>query len=313
MNFKWTITFCSLSLLCYETAKAKGEDGRDTAWKKGAEIGLNLNFSGTSPNWSGGAANNLSGNFYFNAFRNRKHKTSSWDNVLKINVGAISTSLKDNQGNAFRSTKKNIDNLFFDSKYGHGFKKTKWLSAYAGLNIQTQLLPGFVYSKDSIGRELKVQTSSFLSQGTSMPALGFEAKPVDWFYARLGLGAIKQTYVINQQLYGLRNESVIAGVKKGKYIYNEFGFQIQAGLNKDLGKTKSINVKANYLGFAPYNFAQSNSPLDSRVDLGIVAKISKYINFNYTLISIFDKDLSKPGLNAWQNSWIVGLGFLYKM
>jgi len=50
----------------------------------------------------------------------------------------------------------------------------------------------------------------------------------------------------------------------------------------------------------PYGFANSNSPLDSRVDLGFSAKISKYVNLNYTLISIFDKDLSSPGLNAWQ-------------
>lgn len=286
---------------------------KDTFWKKGAEIGLNLNLSGTSPNWSGGAANNISGNVFFNAFANRKALHSSWDNVLKINVGAISSLMQDIQGQQYRSTKKNIDNIFMDSKYGRAFKRPKWLSAYAGLNVQTQLLKGYTYSKDSLGREVKSQVSSFMSQGTSMPAIGFEAKPADWFFLRLGLGAIKQTFVLNQDLYAIRKENVIAGVAKGKYIFNEVGFQLQGGLNRNFGKNKIFNLKANYLGFAPYNFSKSNSPLDSRIDLGIVAKISKYINFNYTLISIFDKDLARPGQNAWQNSWIVGLGFLYKM
>jgi hypothetical protein len=228
-------------------------------------------------------------------------------------VGAISSKMVDINNNEYRSTKKNIDNVFLDSKYGRTFQKLKWLSLYAGLNIQTQLLKGFAYSKDANGREIKSQTSSFMSQGTAMPAVGFEVKPNDWSFARIGLGAVKQTFMLNQKLYDIRQENIIAGVEKGKYVLNEYGFQIQAGLNKDLGKTKSMNIKCNYLGFAPYNFAKSNSPLDSRIDLGFVAKISKYINFNYTLISIFDKDLSKPGLNAWQNSWIVGLGFLAKL
>ncbi|MBL7811064.1 MAG: DUF3078 domain-containing protein [Bacteroidetes bacterium] len=282
-------------------------------WTRGAEIGLNASLSGTSPNWSGGAANNIAGNVFFNGFANAKKHHSSWDNVLKINVGQLSTQYLDNFGTKHRSTKKNIDNVFFDSKYGYSFQKVKWLSAYAGLNIQTQLLPGYSYGKDSNGIETRSQITSFLSQGQSMPAIGLEAKPREWFFARLGLGAIKQTYFLNQKLYGLRNETTIAGVKKGKYIYNEVGFQLQAGLNRDFGKAKQYNLKVNYLGFAPYNFAKSNSPLDSRVDVGFVAKISKYVNFNYTLISIFDKDLSKPGHNAWQNSWIVGLGFLYKL
>lgn len=285
---------------------------KDTSWKKEIELGANTALSGTSANWSGGAANNLSGNVFLNAFANKKYDHRNWDNVLKINVGGISTMLYDINGNKFRSTKKNIDNIFFDSKYGYAFKKVKWLSAYAGLNIQTQVLKGYVYSRDSLGREVKKQTSSFMSQGASIPAIGLEAKPTDWSFIRLGLGAIKQTYVINQNLYAIRGENVIAGVKKGKYIYNEAGFQFQAGFNKDLGKNKNYSIKGNYLGFAPYNFSKSNSPLDSRVDFGFVAKISKYVNFNYTLISIFDKDLARPGQNAWQNSWILGLGFIYK-
>lgn len=282
-------------------------------WKKKAELGINTALSGTSPNWSGGAANNLAGNAFFNASASAKWDHSSWDNKLRINVGALSTKLKDINGDYYRSTKKNIDNVFFDSKYGYAFRKPKWLSAYAGLNIQTQLLAGYAYSQDSIGREISTKVSSFMSQGTSMPSLGFEAKPREWFFMRLGLGAIKQTFVINQKLYELRKENVIAGVEKGKYVYNELGFQLQAGFNKDLDKNKQYNVKFNYLGFSPYNFSSNNSPLDSRIDLGFVAKISKYVNFNYTLISIFDKDLARPGENAWQNSWILGLGFLYKI
>lgn len=287
---------------------------KDTSyWTKSTEIGVNAAMSGTSPNWSAGVANNISGNVFLNGIRNYKKEHSSFDNTLKINVGAISTKLKDINAVEFRSTKKNIDNVFFDSKYGYSFNKPKWLGAYAGLNIQTQLLKGYDYTSDSVGKEIRTLSSGFMSPGTIVPAVGLEAKPVDWFYARVGVGAIKITSVLNQELYAIRNVKTIAAVNSGKYFHAELGFQLQAGVNKNFGKQKQYTVKANYLGFAPYSFASSHSPLDSRVDLGFTAKISKYINFNYTLISIFDKDLSKPGANAWQNSWIVGLGFLYKI
>lgn len=290
------------------------QENKDTSyWKKATEIGANASLSGTSPNWSAGAANNLSGNVFFNALRNYKRANQSWDNILKINVGAQSTQRKDLLGADYRSTKKNIDNVFLDSKYGYSFRKPKWISAYAGLNIQTQLLKGYSYSNDSIGREIKSQTSSFMSAGTIVPAVGFEAKPMDWFYARVGVGAVKITSMLNQKLFAIRNERTIAAVDSGKLFHAELGFQLQAGVNRNFGKNKQYTLKANYLGFAPYSFRTSNSPLDSRIDLGFVAKISKYVNFNYTLISIFDKDLSRPGENAWQNSWIVGLGFLYKL
>ena len=82
-------------------------------WRKGGEAGINSAFSGTSPNWSGGSSNNIAINTYFNAFANRTWDHSSWDNTLKISLGAISSKLKDNLGNDFRSTKKNMDNLFF--------------------------------------------------------------------------------------------------------------------------------------------------------------------------------------------------------
>lgn len=305
-----TLTFlCSFGILGSSTAQEKDT----TYWKKATEIGANAALSGTSPNWSAGVANNISGNVFFNALRNYKKGRISWDNVLKINEGAISTQLFDLNGEKFRSTKKNIDNVFFDSKYGYSLNKPKWLSVYAGMNIQTQLLKGFAYSNDAIGREIRTQTSGFMSAGTIVPAVGFEVKPVDWFYSRVGVGAIKITSLLNQKLYALRSERTIAAVDSGKFFKAELGFQLQAGVNRNFGKNKQYTLKANYLGFAPYSFASSNSPLDSRIDVGFVAKVSKYINFNYTLISMFDKDLAKPGTNAWQNSWIVGLGFLYKI
>ena len=305
-----------------EQKKESPKEVEKKVWTKSSEFGANAALSGTSPNWSGGVANNLSGNVFFNALAKADWGRTNWDNVLKINVGAISTMLEDDNLTKYRSTKKNIDNVFFDSKYGYKFKTPKWLSAFASLNIQTQLLAGNSYVKSIIGRDSAIQTSSFMSQGTTMPSIGLEAKPVKWAFARLGLGAVKQTWVINQDLYFDGNPLIttaengkrrLYGVEEGQTLKQELGFNLQAGLDRSFGPKKIYNIKVNYLGFAPYEFSSSNSPLDSRFDVGFSAKIGKYVNLNYTLISIFDKDLSRPGVNAWQNSWILGLGFLYKL
>jgi hypothetical protein len=290
---KLILTLCAASLI----GAIKAQTTLDTAktWTKSSEFGTNAALSGTSPNWSGGASNNLSGNVFFNALAKGKWNNSSWDNVLKINIGAISSTLKDVNATKYRSTKKNIDNVFFDSKYGYKFKNPKWLGAYAGINIQTQLLSGYAYKKSILGRDSALKTSSFMSQGTTMPSIGLEAKPVNWAFIRLGLGALKQTWVINQSLYRDGNPNLkylddanktktLYGVEEGQYIRNEIGFNIQAGLDKSFGPEKMYNVKVNYLGFAPYSFTTSNSPLDSRFDVGMSAKVGKYMNLNYTLI-----------------------------
>ncbi len=308
------------SVLCFFVFPAFADftDSVQTAdstkiFKKGLELGVTTALSGTSPNWSGGASNNLSGNFFIRAFYNVKLDHQTWDNVLKINAGAISSSMQDNYGEKFRSTRKNMDNVFMDSKYGYSFEKPRWLSGYGGLNLQTQLLPGYTYSRNANGREDKNMVSSFLSQGSLMSAIGFEAKPSERFYARLALFSLKQTFMLNQSLYDKRNQSTIAGVNKGQYIRSEQGFQIQTGFNREFNFNKQILIRTNYLGFIPYNYKKNPSPLDSRIDLGLSVKLTRYLNFNYTLISIFDKDLARPGENAWQNSWVLGLGFLYKL
>jgi hypothetical protein len=89
------------------------------------------------------------------------------------------------------------------------------------------------------------------------------------------------------------------------------GVQIQMGIQREFGEQKRLGMKLNYLGFAPYVAETAN--LDSRIDFALVAKLTKYINVNYTLISIFDKDLVPPGMSAWQNSWVFGLGYIYKI
>ena len=277
----------------------------------GADFGSTVSFSGSSPNWSSGGFNNITANGFMSAFAQVKRPNTSFDNIFKVNLGVVSARQYDNYGVKYRVNKKNIDNVFLDSKLGHTVSAQPGMSIFGGLNFQTQMLPGYKYSRNLIGREVGTLNSSFLSQGQTQFALGMEYKPLPTFYVRMGYVTLKQTYVLNQLLYEIRNESVIARVPKGKFLDNQMGVQIQMGVQRELGTKKKVTMKFNYLGFAPY--VAEEASLDSRIDFALVAKISKYVNINYTLISIYDKDLVKPGASAWQNSWIFGLGYSFKL
>ncbi|MCL9981057.1 MAG: DUF3078 domain-containing protein [Bacteroidia bacterium] len=278
-------------------------------WEYGADFKFNFSLANSSPNWSSGSSNNISIAGLISAGANLKRERMSWDNTLKINVGVIANRQSDIFGDGFWSTRKNIDNVFLDSKLGVEFDEYPTLSMYGGLNFQTQLLPGYVYTKDPIGREIATMTTSFLSQGQTQLAIGTENKFYRNSFIRLGYVTLKQTYVINQELYNLRNTEVIARVQKGQFIDNEFGMQVQMGGARNFGPKEMYTAKLNYLGFLPYQ--TDRAILDSRIDIGLSARLTKYLNLNYTLISIFDKDLVKPGTNAWQNSWVFGLGYAF--
>ncbi len=299
-----------ISAAVFIGAVLQADAQKDTSyWTRGIETGFTLANSTFSPNWRGGGVNNFTATAFFNAAANYKKAKISWDNKLNTLYGVIRTMQNDQNNEQYASVKKAMDNLLVDSKFGYALSPK--INAYGGITLQTQLLPGFNYLKNSIGRDSAIRISSFLSQGMLVEALGFEYKPWEWAFARVGLGATKQTFVLDQALYqsGDPNE-VLYGVKKGQKVRNDLGIQLQAGINKDLDKKKNMNLKVNYLGF--YSYGTPNSPLDSRVDLIYTAKITKYITFNYTLIAIFDKDQREPGLNAWQNSQVMGIGVMYK-
>ena len=180
----------------------------------GADFGLTLSFAGSSPNWSSGGSSNINGNGFVNAFAQVKRPNTSFDNVFRVNLGGVSTRQLDNYNIRYRILKKNLDNVFLDCKLGHTITAEPGMSIFGGLNFQTQLLPGYKYSRNAIGREVGTINSSFLSQGQTQFALGMEYKPLPTFFIRMGYVTLKQTYVINQSLYDIRNEPIIARVSE---------------------------------------------------------------------------------------------------
>lgn len=95
----------------------------------GADFGSTVSFSGSSPNWSSGGFNNITANGFMSAFAQVKRPNTSFDNIFKVNLGMVSARQYDNFGVRYRVNKKNIDNVFLDSKLGHT------VSAQPGMSI----------------------------------------------------------------------------------------------------------------------------------------------------------------------------------
>ncbi|UPT66265.1 MAG: DUF3078 domain-containing protein [Sphingobacteriales bacterium JAD_PAG50586_3] len=266
-------------------------------WKTGFDFGLNFGAANFSNNWQGGGVSNYSLGSLLNARACYKNRDSAlvWDNVLNLQYGIMR-----NKGQSMR---KANDLIFFDSKLGYKFQKA-W-SIFAGVNFLSQFAFGYEYGTDPAGLETRKKISAVMSPGYLTESIGIEYKPVKYFSARLGIGAMRQTFVLNQSLYNTV-DTVRYGVPVGDNIRNEIGFQLLVNFDKDLHK--NINLKARYLGF--YNYSDlSFDKIDHRFDIIFTAKITRFINVNFNTIFLYDFDQ----IDTWQHSQAFALGILYKM
>lgn len=277
------------------TTIAQQTSARDTAWKGGMEIGFTAAQASFSNNWKGGGVNNLSVLTYMNARAKFTHGKHSWENKFNVMYGMIK-----NQGEDLR---KSQDLLLLTSDYN--FQINPKLQAFGGITLQTQVANGYNFGKDSAGAITRTLISSFMSPGTLIEALGFKYTPVKYWWIKLGLGATRQTFMLNQDVYTATGKEVVSNVPRGTRVINEAGLQVQSEFAKEFHKNLRLTMR--YLGFGPFN--NLNSGFDSRFDVIATAKITKYISTNFTAISIFDKDQD----NHWQLSQVFGVGFTYKL
>jgi hypothetical protein len=265
-------------------------------WKKTLEAGLNFGAANFSSNWQGGGVSNITVGSYLNHTSKYKSRDSvfRWENTVNLQYGVTK-----NKGQSMR---KSADLIFIDSKLSYQFGKA-W-NFFFGANFVSQFAPGFEYGTDSLGRETRKKISAFMAPAYVTEALGIEYKPASYFSARLGLGATRQTFVLDQTLYNAV-DTVRYGVPAGKKLRNELGFQILLDFNKDV--FKNVNLKARYLGFANYEQFALNK-IDHRFDIIITAKINKYINTSLSMVFLYDYDQ----VQSWQNSQVFALGIGYK-
>lgn len=278
---------CLFSLVL--TVKAQ-----DTAavkpWKTKLEVGVNFNQSFFTENWTGGGVSSVSLGTLIKGNANYSKGKWSWTNDLQLQYGV--------QRNKDQSPRKLNDLIFIDSKLGYRF--TEKLDFFGAVNYMSQFAEGYKFDKDANGIETRTTLSRFMSPGYLTEAAGIRYQPVSYFWVRLGVLALRQTFVMDDSLYLQVPENY--GVPVGKNIKNDVGFQLMADFDKNLAE--NLNLKLRYISFGEY---QDFSNTNHRVDLVLSAKITKYINTNITAVMLYDKNQSK----AVQWSETLALGVLF--
>ena len=262
----------------------------DTAWKK-IEFGANLNQGSFSSNWTGGGVNSIALGLFLNALSETKKGKNSWRNDFQGQYGIVR-----NKG---QQSRKNVDRIFFDTKYNRELSP-KW-SLFANVNFLSQFGAGYEYDKDSA--DVKRKVSGILSPAYLTEAIGIEYRPVPYFFVDVAPGALRQTIVVDKDLYVNTPDQKNYGVPIGKRVRTEAALiQVVANFDKDIAK--DVNLKFRYLMFSSFKHPLN---IDNRLDAQLTAKINKYVNANIGAIMVYDEDQS----NKIQFAQALSIGFLF--
>lgn len=269
----------------------RNEMAVDTSWKKKIEFGANLNQGSFSSNWTGGAVNSIAVGAHLNAVFMYEKGRNSWRNDFQAQYGIVR-----NKG---QESRKSVDRLFFDTKYGR--KVSDHWSLIANLNFLSQFAPGYDYEKDPDGDLVRRKVSGIFSPAYLTEAIGIEYRPTDYFFLTFSPGAIRQTIVSDLNLY--RTFPKNYGVPIGQRVRTEVAL-MQLVANFDKAIAQNLNLKFRYQLFANYKNLEA---IDHRLDANLTAKINKYWNVNLGAILIYDQDQSLD----IQLAQSLSVGFLY--
>jgi len=279
----------SAGLMAQTTEVVQPAPATPIKWKHNVQTGINITQSTFSDNWKGGGVNSVSWGGFLNALSNYQGPVWSINSDLQLQLGFINNGTQ---------TTKNADRIFYDLKAGRKISKN-W-DLFISSNFQTQFQEGYLYGARSDKGDSLVST--FMAPAYLTSSIGAEYKPVSYFWARLGIGTLRQTIVLNDGIsaikgYGLENA--------GDKIRNQAVLQGIINFDKDI--MTNINLKFRSATNWDYIKFDKAGSMVQRFDLNLTMKVNKYINTNLQAVLLYDYDQDKD----WQRSQILSLGVLY--
>ncbi len=260
-------------------------------WRNWTSFGININQASFSDNWGGGGVNSLAlgGRFTYKTDYTKDDK--NYVSEILLQYGKLK-----NKGQLSRKT---ADRIFYDNKVA--LKLSKNWAFFGSLNFESQFDMGYSFSKNAQGNEIRTLLSRFMAPGYLTESVGFEYKPVKYFFLRIGTGTARQTFVLDTSLY--RTNPKNFGVTPGKSFRNELAFQLVASIDKDIAK--NLNLRSRYTMFANY---EQLSNIDNRLDVTLTAQVNRLINVSLGGIVLYDEDTA----DQIQASQAMSFGLVYK-
>ena len=270
------------------------EDTIPNGWRSDGKLTLLLNQASFS-NWTAGGEDSFSGNLGIDYKLNYKKDNFTWDSRIIAAYGLLQT-----QNSNFE--KKTDDQLEINSLFA---KKTQGNWYYSFLvNFRTQFSPGYFYSQDANGAEIREETTNFMSPGYLLFGPGMYWKKNDNFKLNFAPLTSRFTFVdgIYTSVPGYVPGSYF-GVDANRDVLYEFGFSASAYYKFTIME----NVTAENIFSLYSNYLDKPQNIDLYYTLNIVMKINKVLSADLNFQTIYDDN----AFAGFQIKEVFGLGVNY--
>lgn len=272
------LTLLILAITVGQVGKLYAQATPDTVkWTRSGALTFNFSNVGLS-DWAAGGQNSISIGGLVDLKAVRNTQKSIWQSNLNLALGAAQI------GNSKENLFKKTDDQFIVSTL-YGYKLNKNWSLGAGAELRTQVLGGYLFGRDSLGREKRGQLiSNFMAPGyinTNVFGAIYTNKGIT---ASLSPTFGKITTVFNDSL----SRAGAFGVEKGKRIRPEIGLNFNLKLDYNL--FENVNFKSNLNLFSAYDpFFMKR--IDVNWETLLTLKVNKYITTTFGTQMIYDNDI----------------------
>jgi hypothetical protein len=263
----------------------------DEGWKTKGIVTLLFNQSSFN-NWIAGGEDSFSGTLGINYDFNYKKEDITWDNKILASYGLLQTKTAD-------FAKKTDDRLEFNSIVG---KRAfgDWYYSYF-VNFRTQFTTGYIYGQDANGKEIRTESTKFMSPGyfTTGPGI-YWTKDANLKINFAPLTS-KFTFVDSAYTSGIGYfDGDYFGVDQGKSMRYELGFYAslyyKLAIMTNVTAENTLNLYSNY--------SEDPQNVDMDYSLNIIMKVNKYLSANFSFQAIYDDN----AFRGFQTRQVFGLG-----
>lgn len=281
------------ALVCASAAFAEGgmfEGALPENWT--ADVVAGVKYTRMSyNNWAEDGNSSYTWLVTYNADVQGKWKVANWRNLIDLQLGQTWT---DGLGK-----RKSTDKIFWESMLD--FNMTEVLKPYVGARYETQFMPGYNYSEDEDGNEVKTAVSCFMDPVYLTQMAGLAYIPNDNFSQRLGF-ANRMTV---SHGYGYADEHYQEKVEAGKEDQIK-EFKNEPGLESvtefKYAFSDIVNFKTRLWAFVNFKGVDE---IDGKWENLLSVAIAPLIELQVGFDMVYDKDLDED--TQYKNMILFGI------
>ncbi|MBN2366447.1 MAG: DUF3078 domain-containing protein [Calditrichaeota bacterium] len=261
---------CGLLMFVFSAVSQDAEKEKEKpklGWHNEVIGGLNLTQAAFD-NWAQGGENNIAWQLNLNAKSVLEQQKYSWTNTGKLAFG------KSKIGD--QESRKSVDEIRLETVYT--YKLNLYVNPYASAYGETQLAKGYKYTDTT-----QIAISNFFDPAYFVQSIGLGYSHKEIIKTRLG-AALKETLADNYALIYSDDPETTADIEKSRV---ELGAESVTDLSVKLAQNMLFTSRLElFSAFDAFN------QTDVRWDNIIAAKVAKYVEVNFNLRLLYDRDIS---------------------